>query len=77
MQHWALGCGRETATHERAGNIETHPFKLQASLRALADSFSEGTLESEEKNFDAASYMTFARLARRSEGSESHNETIT
>jgi hypothetical protein len=46
--------------------MKSHPFKLQASLRALADSFSEGTLDSEEKIFDAASYMIFARLARRS-----------
>jgi hypothetical protein len=68
MQHWALGHQHEAGTHMPEITIKTHPFKLQASLRALADSFSEGTLDSEEKYFDAASYMTFARLSRRLEG---------
>jgi hypothetical protein len=41
---------------------KTDPFKLQASLRALAESFSEGTFDSEENDFDTASYMALARL---------------
>jgi hypothetical protein len=37
---------------------------LQASLRAFPDSFSEGTLDSDEKYLAAASYMVLARLVK-------------
>jgi hypothetical protein len=42
--------------------MKTDPFKLQASFRALAESFSEGTFDSEENDFETASYMALARL---------------
>ena len=63
MQHWALTGKGELIQNKMIGNYKkADPFKLHASLRALAESFSEGTFDSEENDLDTASYMTLARL---------------